>query len=77
MSDIFHWSVNTALDAVIGHSMCDVYDECDDCPMHYIEEDSEYSCSSIAEKAAKFLAEWKGNLPEGTILENLTLEDLI
>jgi hypothetical protein len=73
----YPWSINTALDAVIGHARCDDYDDCNACEMHDIEDGSDYSCTSLAADAAEFLVEWRKNLPEGTILENLTLEDLI
>ena len=77
MNYYYPWSINTALDAVIGHARCDDCDDCTACEMHDIEDGSDYSCTSLAADAAKFLVEWRKNLPEGTILENLTLEDLI
>lgn len=77
MNYYYPWSINTALDAIIGYARCNDYDDCDDCEMYIIEEGSRYSCESLSNDAAKFLGEWRENLPEGTILENLTLEDLI
>ena len=77
MNYYYPWSINTALDAVIGHARCGDWDKCTDCAMYGIEKDSHYACASLANDAAKFRGEWKDNLPEGTIFENLTLEDLI